>query len=107
MYYICAAITLISASISLYFSVLTVSKSEGEGKITALYVTARSFALICVSIVPFFVLSKELVSITAAAMILVQFLDGWIGIKIGDKFETLGPFITAAVHLVVLIIYLS
>lgn len=106
MYYVCAALTLISASISLFFSVLTVRKSEGERKITALYVTARSFALVCVSIVPFFIISKELVSITAAAMIIVQFLDGFIGIKIRDKFETLGPFITAAVHLTVLIIYL-
>lgn len=106
MYYLCAVITLISASISLYFSLLAVRNSTGDTEVKALYVTARSVALLCISIVPFFIILKELVVITAVAMIIVQFFDGFIGIKIKDTPETVGPFGTAVVHSIALLIFL-
>lgn len=106
MYYVCAVITLISASISLFFSLLAVRKSTGDAQVKALYVTARSVAFLCISIVPFFIISNELVVITAVGMIIVQFFDGFIGIKIKDMPETVGPFTIAIVHSISLVIFL-
>ncbi|MFD1863010.1 hypothetical protein [Planococcus chinensis] len=106
MYYLCAALTLISASISLFFSLLAVKRSKDDANEKALYVTARSIAFWCISIVPFFMISTEMVVITSLGMIIVQFLDGFIGIKIKDKFETWGPFIIAVAHLVALVFFI-
>lgn len=106
MYYVCAAITLISASISLFFSFLAVRRSKEDAQEKALYVTARSIAFLCISIVPFFIISKEMVAITSVGMIIVQFLDGFIGIRIRDMPETVGPFTIAIVHVIALVIFL-
>ncbi len=106
MYYFCAAITLISAVVSLGFSVEAIIKGKENNKINALYTSSRSVALLCVSIVPIFIFSKEIMIVTSVGMIIVQFLDGFVGIKIRNTFKTLGPFITAIVNCIVLVLFL-
>ena len=49
----------------------------------------------CISVLPLFITSIELLAITSIAMILVQSLDGFVGLKFRDKFKTWGSLKTA------------
>lgn len=51
--------------------------------------------LVCISVLPLFITSIELLAITSIAMILVQSLDGFVGLKFRDKFKTWGSLKTA------------
>ena len=106
MYYSCAAITVISALVSLGFSFEAIAKGKDNNNINALYASSRSVALLYVSIVPIFIFSKEIMIVTSVGMIIVQFLDGFVGIKIKNKLKTLGPFITAIIHCIFLVLSL-
>ncbi|MBU3181185.1 hypothetical protein [Clostridium psychrophilum] len=66
----------------------------------------KIIALLCVSIVPIFIFSREIMIVTSVGMIIVQFLDGFVGIKIKNKLKTLGPFITAIIDCIFLVLFL-
>lgn len=102
LYYLCAAFTLISSMVSLGFAAQYVRGQAGE---TAWYALSRSVALFCVSLIPLFIVSNELLFITSIAMILVQFFDGSIGIKIRNSFKTWGPWATALFHALLVTFY--
>ena len=79
-YYITAILTLISAAMGVLFSIGFIKKEEGNSRANALYMFARSLALLITAIIPFFINSIQILSIVTAAMGIVQIVDGFIGI---------------------------
>jgi hypothetical protein len=102
-FWVCAAVTLISALTSIGFSVATLVSSDGKAQVNAMYASSRSAALVVVSVVVLFDHSRSWLEALAVSMIIVQLLDTVIGVKIQDKMKTYGPAVTALVNLVVLI----
>ena len=96
---VCAAVTAISAIVSLGFSIAAVLKADGEAKTMALYACARSLALVLVSAVPLFTGSVAWLLAVACGMTIVQACDAAIGVRIGDRMKTLGPAGTALLNL--------
>ena len=99
----CAAVTTISAAVSLSFSVAAVSQTSGQARTMALYASARSFALTLISLVPFATGSTPWLAAVAVGMIIVQFCDAAVGLTIHDRMKTLGPAGTAVANSVVLV----
>lgn len=104
IYYICAVMTFISASVSLGFSLVAYKQATTESLTNAMYAFSRSFALWIGAVIPFFYHTVAYLYMIAIAMILVQFFDGLIGVKIKNRLKTFGPFVTAAANLVCLIL---
>lgn len=102
-YYICAFITGASAFTSLGFSIVALSASGGESRITALYAASHSVALAFVSLVPFLYVSTPFLAGIASVMIVVQGLDAIIGFKIHNAVNSYGPAVTALVNLLALV----
>ena len=102
-YWTCAAITSLSAFISLFFSTRAVMTSSGLTQTNALYATARALPLAVVSLVPFFHHSRSWLIALAVILTSVQALDALIGVRIRDRKETWGPASTAALNLAALV----
>ena len=100
-YYITAVLTLISATMGVLFSVAFIRKEKGSSRTNALYMFARSFALLISAIIPFFINSIQILSMT-----IVQIVDGFIGIAIKNRIQTFGPFMLAVCHSICLLILL-
>lgn len=100
---VCAIITAVSAFTSLGFSLASISGSSKQVRTSALYTTARSLALACVSVIPLLTKSLEWLKAVAVCMIVLQLCDAAIGITIKDKIKTLGPAVTAAANLAALL----
>jgi hypothetical protein len=100
---ICSTITLISALVSLGFSIAAVMNHTGEARTMALYASARSFAFTIVSAVPFLTGSVAWLEASAVGMIVVQLCDAGIGIITRDRTKTFGPAATAIVNFVALL----
>jgi hypothetical protein len=100
---VCALITAISAIISFGFSVAAILGSTGETKTLALYASARSVALMIVSLVPFLTGSHQWLLAIAWSMIIVQACDAVIGWTIKDRMKTFGPAGTAVANFAALI----
>lgn len=100
---VCAAITAVSAFISLGFSIRAVVVSAGDTRQTAMYATARSFALAAVAVVPFLGGSRSWLLAVATAMTIVQAIDAWIGWRAHDPLETYGPAGTAIANLAAIV----
>ena len=98
----CAAVTSISAAISLAFSVAGASTTYGQTRTMALYASARSLALTLISLAPFVTGSTPWLEAVAAGMIIVQFCDAGVGVTIRDRMKTLGPAGTAVANLAAL-----
>ena len=105
-YYITAVLTLISAAMGVLFSIAFIRNETGNSRINALYMFARSLALLISAIVPFFINSIQILSIITAAMGIVQIVDGFIGIAIKNHIQTFGPFMLAVCHSICLLILL-
>ena len=105
-YYITAVLTLISTTMGVLFSVAFIRKEKGSSRTNALYMFARSFALLISAIIPFFINSIQILSIVTAAMTIVQIVDGFIGIAIKNRIQTFGPFMLAVCHSICLLILL-
>ena len=103
---ICPVFTCISALVSLGFSVEAIMKAEKEAKTNALYAASRSIALVVITVVAFIIRSRDMIIIGAVGMIIVQALDGIVGIKIKNVFKTIGPFLTSIVNMVLIFLYL-
>ncbi len=100
---ICVMITVISAFVSLGFSVAACVNHTGTARILALYAGARSLALAIISLVPLASGSVAWLEATAAGMIIVQACDAVIGGVVKDKLKTIGPAATAAANLLALV----
>lgn len=96
---LCAAITAISAVVSLGFSIAAVRTAAGPARTLALYAAVRSGALVIASIVPLATGSAEWLLSIGLAMIIVQAGDAVIGMTIKDRVKTFGPAGTALANL--------
>ena len=108
-YYLCAVFTLISVSVSFGFSIDAYLKSRSEKGVAnnnAKYALARSISIMLAAIGLFIIKSDSYLIAISAIMIVIQFIDGIIGIKI-SKFKTYGPLLTAGGNLVLLILFLQ
>lgn len=107
-YYLCAAWTAISATVSLGFSIEAYTKAKSRhdnALVNAKYATSRSLALFILSLGLFAIVSKPYLIVLTIIMILIQSFDGIIGVKI-NLFKTLGPLLTALGNLGLLIGFL-
>ena len=98
LYTITACTTLLSALLGLCFSINAVLAEKGAARTNALYLFARSLALACTALIPLCVNAPELLIVVTAAMLIVQIVDGIIGIAIKSKIRTMGPFFMAGCH---------
>jgi hypothetical protein len=109
----CALVTLISAIISLGFSLAAALDTAalgtaalgtiGNARTMAFYACARSVALAIASAIPFLTGSTDWLLAMAWSMIIVQGCDALIGLTIHDRMKTFGPAGTALLNLVAVI----
>ena len=104
---ICAAMTVVSAIVSLGFSVAAMRSESEEAHTLALYTSARSLALAVVSLATFLTGATAWLEAVASGMIIVQACDAMIGITIKDRLKTVGPAATALLNLAALVWLLS
>lgn len=97
-YYLIAIITLISALLVLLFSVQAVRAGKDVERTNALYMFARSAALLCAAVVPLVVGSDNFLLLITGIMLIVQMIDGFAGIYIKNPMRTVGPFVMACLH---------
>ncbi|GAA1938017.1 hypothetical protein [Agromyces allii] len=91
-YWICYAVTLISAAVSVTFAIIAVIDGGLEAT-DALYATSRSIALVVLALVaPLFRSDAALLTV-AVAMTIVQGIDTYIGALQGDVAKTVGPVV--------------
>ena len=100
---LCAAVTLISAAVSLGYAVSAVRNANGGAKTLALYAAARSVALLLAAALSFVVPQSGWLFAVATIMTLVQAADAYVGTTIKDRIKTLGPAFTAVANLATLI----
>ncbi len=107
-YYLCAIFTLVSATVSLCFSIEAYLKSkrvQDTSLNTAKYAVSRSLSLFLVSIGLLIFISQPYLIALSAIMIGIQLFDGIVGIKI-STFKTVGPILTAIGNAAVLMLML-
>ncbi|BBM18685.1 hypothetical protein G15_2351 [Enterococcus avium] len=107
-YYLCAIFTLISAGVSLGFSIeafLKAKQQPSEAIITAKYAVSRSLSLFLTAIGLLIIRSNPYLIAVSIIMIGVQLFDGIIGIKIGT-FKMIGPLLTALGNSMILVLFL-
>ena len=95
---VCAAITTISALVSLGFSVAAV-RGAGNARTLAFYAVARSAALFAISAASFLVGQTTWLVAAATAMTIVQAFDALIGTTIQDRMKVFGPAVIALFNL--------
>lgn len=104
-YYLTACITSLSAFLGLAFSIVSIKNSESQGKTNALYMFARCVAIVFVSIIPFFRDSDALLFVITSLMLIIQVIDGIVGMFIQNRMRTVESFIMAILHLICILIY--
>lgn len=103
-YYLTACITSLSAFLGLAFSIYAIRNAEGQEKTNALYMFARCVVIVFISIIPFFRYSDILLFIITSSMLIIQVIDGIVGIYIQNRMRTVGPFIMAVLHMICILI---
>ncbi|MFF2371504.1 hypothetical protein [Agromyces sp. NPDC058110] len=101
-FWICYAVTVISAVTSITFAIIAVTESgiTGAEGANALYAASRSTALLVLALVaPLFRSDAALLAI-AVAMTIVQGIDSFIGAIQGDLAKTIGPAVLCIVTIV-------
>ena len=99
-------ITLLSAFLSMFFSVRAVRLAETDGERTAaLYAAARSVALFAVAVVPAFGFFPAWALAVAVTMTIVQSLDALIGIRRARVWIILGPATLAVLNLIAILLF--
>ncbi|SFR82882.1 hypothetical protein SAMN05428970_2691 [Agromyces sp. CF514] len=100
-FWICYAVTLISAITSITFAIIAVTEAgTGAEGANALYAASRSTALVVLALVaPLFRSDAALLAI-AVAMTIVQGIDAFIGAIQGDLAKTIGPAVLCIVTIV-------
>lgn len=69
VYYLTACITSLSAFLGLAFSIYAIKNSDNQEKTNALYMFARSMAILFISVIPFFQRSDVLLRIITSSML--------------------------------------
>ncbi len=95
-YWVAAAVTLCSAGLGLAFSAGRVRAGQGNERLNALYLLARSAALVLLALIPLAVYSRPLLGAV------VQLIDGGIGLYSKSRPKTAGPLFMALLHAVCL-----
>lgn len=98
----CAVVTMVSALVSLGFSVASVPGTTGQTRALALYTCARSVAFATIAAVPLLTGSATWLYAVASGMIVLQGCDALIGVTIKDAMKTFGPAGTALANLAAL-----
>ena len=106
IYYVISVITLVSALVGLFFAIQATRNGRGIERTNALYMFSRSIATVLIAGIPLFQKSSELLIIATLMMLIVQLIDGVVGVYIKDKLGTVGPFILVIIHAICLGIYL-
>lgn len=104
-YWICAIFTLISACVSLGYSLAAVRGTVPADGPATRYTLARSIGLVVIAIVPLTHERPEWLVAAATAMIVVQAADTLVGIGIHDRAKTYGPAAMAGINLALLYWY--
>jgi hypothetical protein len=104
---VCAAITAVSAFVSLGFSVAAVPRASGETRTLALYACARSIAFAIICVVPFVTGWSLWLEAVAVGMIILQVADAGVGVTIRDRRKTFGPAAIAVTNLAALVWLIS
>jgi hypothetical protein len=104
---VCAIITAVSAFVSLGFSIASVPGAKGQARTLALYTCARSIAFAIISVVPFATGWSVWLEAVAVGMIILQALDAFVGVDIGDRMKTFGPATMAVTNLAALLWLIS
>jgi len=104
---VCAAVTAVSAFVSLGFSIASVPGANGQTRTLALYTCARSTAFAIVSLVPFATGWRLWLEAVAVGMIILQALDAGVGVTMRDRMKTLGPAAIAVTNLAALVWLIS
>ena len=102
-FWFCAAITLISALVSLGYAIAGLRGADAEARTASEYAFSRSLALAIAAIVAMFTASVAFVAAVALAMVIVQLVDAVIGARIPDRVKTFGPAATALVNAAALV----
>lgn len=101
-FWLCAVMTLLSASVSAGFSLVGLF-GPGSGDSFARYAASRSVALLLTIVIAICVRSRMAVAVLGIAMTLVQAFDGVIGALAHDPSKTYGPFAFAVLNALVVI----
>jgi hypothetical protein len=106
-FWVCAAVTVLSAATSAGFSILAVVSADEKQRTVALYACARSLSLLISSLAPLVTRSTSWLEAVACTMILIQACDAAIGAMTGDRMKTYGPAGVGALNLAVFLWLLS
>jgi hypothetical protein len=101
-YWVCAAVSLVSAGVSFGFSLAALRERAGAEQTASLYAFSRSTALLAVAVISLFTGSALFVIAVAVAMVIVQAFDAAVGFTQKDRMKTVGPVVVGAVNLVAL-----
>ena len=102
-FFVCVVVTLVSAVVSLGFSLVAVWSSEGTERDVALYATVRSFAFLVQALVPWLSGSVSWLLAAGWGMTIVQGLDAGIGRRMKDSIRTYGPAAIGVVNMVAVV----
>lgn len=97
-FWVCAAITAVSAFVSLGYSLAALRAPGASDRTSSLYAAARSLALAIAAVAALFVGSRDFLVAIAVTMTIVQAADALIGARINDRLKTVGPAATAAAN---------
>jgi hypothetical protein len=90
-YWICAAFTLVSALVSLGYSIAAVRAAERDAGPHARYAFVRSFGLVVVAVGSLLGEHHYWLVAAATAMIVVQAGDAVVGVRTRDRLKVVGP----------------
>lgn len=93
-----AAITLLSALLGLAYSLWAVARGPATAKTAVLYTFARSLALVALAAGAFFAGSVGFLAAVTGATLLVQAVDGCVGLWGKSLPRAAGPFLMALLH---------
>ena len=97
---LCLLVTAISSLVSLGFAIEAFA-NRPDGATAEGYALARSVALVLAVVVAAWLRSRAGLLVAAVAMIVVQALDGFVGLVDGNIILVLGPWFTAVLNTVV------
>jgi len=94
-FWVCATITVVSAFVSLGYSIAALAAADASSRTSSMYASARSLALAVSAIVALFARSDSYLEAIAVTMVIVQAADAVIGARIRDRLKTFGPAATS------------
>jgi hypothetical protein len=102
-YWVCAAVTVISAMVSLGYSIAALGTADPGNRTASRYAAARSLALAFTAVAACVFRSEGFLMAVALAMVIVQTVDALIGAADRDRLKTYGPAATALIDLATLL----